>query len=247
MRTDDPTAFEALVRWNHPELGLVLPGLFLSYAERSGLIIPLGYRLFEMACAQEIVWSNSQPGLPTPVISVNLSRRQFQAVDLLERLRSITKRTGANPQHLILEVTETTIFHDEKDATHILSELKDLGFRIALDDFGTGQSSLGSLHKLPIDILKIDKSFVDALSIHDDASANVIVAAMIDLADRLGLQSVAEGVESESQLQTLKAMGCLHIQGFLLGRPKPPESAPVRSVIPRPRAVGSLTKSRSVR
>lgn len=210
---------EALVRWNHPILGFISPIEFIPLAEETGLILPLGEFVLRTACRQIKEW-NSQ-GLPPLRVSVNLSARQFQQQNLFEVIRNIIDETEIEPSHLELEMTESTILKNENYALNTLCRLRNLGIKISIDDFGTGYSSLSYLKQLPLDILKIDKSFVrDITNSPDDAS---LVMTIISLAHNLGLKVVAEGVETEEQLRFLHLLRCDEWQGFLYSKPVPAE------------------------
>ncbi|MCH9815275.1 MAG: bifunctional diguanylate cyclase/phosphodiesterase [Actinomycetia bacterium] len=237
FETMSPVAYESLVRWRHRSQGIISPQRFLPTAERTGQIIPLGYQLFEIAARQAVAWQRAGLSSRGGSVGANLSRRQFHAVDLIDRLKSIMARTGADPHRLVIEVTETTIFDDENQAARILRQMKDLGFRIALDDFGVGQSSLSALHALPIDIVKIDRSFVANLAGNSYSPTHVIVTAMVDLALKLGLSPVAEGIETQDQLDFLVELGCRRGQGYFLGGPQPPGIARFAGQMPSQRRV----------
>ena len=210
---------EALVRWRHPDLGLVSPAEFIPLAEDTGLIVPLGEWVLRTACAQNRSWQTS--GFDSMFISVNLSPRQFQQPNLLEVIAEIIETTRVDSECLVLELTESSFLKNAEVAIRTLGELKKMGIKIAIDDFGTGYSSLGYLKRLPIDILKIDKSFVcDVTTDADDAA---LVMAIITLAHNLNLKVVAEGVETEEQLRFLKLLKCDGWQGYLYGKPMPAE------------------------
>ncbi len=206
---------EVLVRWQHPERGLILPDAFVPLAEETGLIGALGAWVLETACRQGRAWQERFP-VP-PVLSVNLSGRQFQQPDLVESIDRILRETGLNPNLLRLELTESAVMADISDAAATLRQLKGLGVWLALDDFGTGYSSLGSLRRFPIDLLKIDQTFVAGLG-RDDGDA-AIVQAVVALASALGLGVVAEGVETSGQLGRLRKLGCDLGQGYLFAPP----------------------------
>ena len=206
------TGVEALLRWRHPERGLVIPGEFIDVAEQSGLIVPLGEWILEEACAHAARW----PGIS---VAVNLSPGQFKSARLSGAVRRALELAGLDPGRLELEVTETLLVHDLEDARDVLLQLKALGVKLALDDFGTGYSSLAYLHSLPFDRIKIDRSFVARLGVAPDAEA--IVLAVVTLGQGLGMATTAEGVEDRRQLDFLRAAGCSEVQGFLLGRPVP--------------------------
>lgn len=208
--------FEALVRWNHPTLGQVAPVRFIPVAEETGFIVPLGRWVLVEACEQVATWA-SGPGAPLS-LSVNLSQRQLFSPNLADEVRTALAVSGLDPRRLILDVTENVLMKEPDQAARALAELRAMGTRIAVDDFGTGRSSLGYLRRFPIDILKLDKTFVDPLSDADAADA-ALVGAIIGLAGDLGLEVVAEGIEHERQLRRLVDLGCANGQGFLLSRP----------------------------
>jgi diguanylate cyclase (GGDEF)-like protein/PAS domain S-box-containing protein len=209
-------AHEALARWQSPK-GVLAPDAFLNVAEDSGLIIPLGYQLIEMACT----WLS---GTDDGDLWLNLSRRQFAAEDLPTRLSSLLVAHSLPPQRVTVEITETTLFDDPEQARATLTSLRDLGVRVALDDFGTGYSSLGELRDLPVDSVKIDRSFVSGVDRQDAASQRAIVKAAIQMAHALGLTVVAEGVESAGEEAVVRDLGCDLAQGYFYGLPSPPES-----------------------
>jgi diguanylate cyclase len=211
---------EALARWQSPELGSVSPAEFIPLAEDSGLIIPVGEWVLRTACAQNSLWQAG--GLGRLRVAVNLSARQFREQNLSAKILRILGETGLNPQHLELEVTESSIMEDAGYAVKTLGELREMGVEISVDDFGTGYSSLGCLKRLPIDTLKIDQSFVREVTTEPDSAA--IVQAIISLAHDLGMNVVAEGVETEEQLRFLHFLGCDEWQGYLCSRPLPAEA-----------------------
>ena len=216
--TGQPMGVEALVRWQHPERGLVSPAEFIPVAETSGLILPLGRWILMTACRQLVAWS-SEAGKELWFIAVNISARQFRQADFVQQVQSALQSSGANPQLLELELTESQLIEDVDSVIAKMSALKALGVRFSLDDFGTGYSSLSILKRLPLDQLKIDQSFVrDLLSDPQDAS---IVRAIVTLSTSLELQVIAEGVETSEQRDALLALGCRHFQGYLFGRPAP--------------------------
>uniref|UniRef100_A0A8J4M5M7 EAL domain-containing protein n=1 Tax=Acidicaldus sp. TaxID=1872105 RepID=A0A8J4M5M7_9PROT len=206
------TGFEALARWIHAERGPIAPGEFIPLAEESGLIVPLGGLVLDIACAEAASW-------PLPhLVAVNVSPEQLRAGDLVATVADCLARTGLAPERLELEVTESILIEDAKGALATLNALKGLGLRIVLDDFGTGYSSLSYLRRFPFDKLKIDHSFVQSLG--QDQEATAIVRAILALAQSLGLDVTAEGVETGEQLRLLQALSCTQIQGYLLGRPQ---------------------------
>jgi EAL domain-containing protein (putative c-di-GMP-specific phosphodiesterase class I) len=212
------TGAEALVRWQHPRHGLVPPAEFILLAEDTGLILPLGQWVLETACAQLATWA-TRPETAQFTIAVNVSVRQFRHPDFVHQVTTVLDRSGANPQRLKLELTESLIV-DDMDATIAkMTVLKDQGVSFSLDDFGTGYSSLSYLKRLPLDQLKIDQSFVKDILIdpNDAAIARTIVA----LGRSLGLTVIAEGVETEAQRDFLAHHGCHAYQGYLFSRPVP--------------------------
>jgi diguanylate cyclase (GGDEF)-like protein len=206
--------FEALVRWRHPTRGFVPPDMFISVAEESGLIVELGEWVLNTALAEATRWPESVR------ISVNLSPRQFAVPDIVGRVAAALDRTGLRAERLTLELTEGILVDNSDRALSVLSDLKKIGIRIALDDFGTGYSSLNYLRRYPFDSLKIDKTFVMAIT--EDQDARTIVRAIVALAANLDMNVVAEGVETNEHLDLLRDAGCPQLQGFLLGRPMPP-------------------------
>lgn len=210
------TGVEALVRWQHPQRGLVPPGLFIPLAEKNRLILPIGYWVLETACRQLAKWAQEH-GKEALTISVNVSSVQFHQPDFVARVQQTLEETGANPGRLVLEVTESLLMEEPERVRNIMLRLSKLGIRFALDDFGTGYSSLNYLKRLPLDELKIDKSFVDGVL--DDPVDAAIVTTTITLANSLGLEVTAEGVETEAQHRWLLEHGCQAFQGYLFGRP----------------------------
>jgi diguanylate cyclase (GGDEF)-like protein/PAS domain S-box-containing protein len=211
---------EALVRWRHPTRGEVSPGEFIPLAEETGMILPIGRWVLREACRQVKTWQERWP-TPAPLtIAVNLSARQLQHPGVVDEVRAALAAAGLDPQSLVLEITETAIMEQMDAAITILTELRRLGVRLALDDFGTGYSSLSYLQRLPVDILKIDRSFVVgvARSIEDSALARGILT----LAQTLGLETIAEGIETAEQLATLRELGCQLGQGYFFARPLGP-------------------------
>ncbi len=212
---------EALVRWNHPERGLLDPGQFVSIAEDSGLIEPIGRWVQETACRQALGWHELRPDQRPLDVAVNLSARQVAHRDLADSVREILARTGLDPVNLRLEVTESALVDESAGATATLQALSETGVRLVLDDFGTGYSSLAYLNRFPFDALKVDRSFVDGLGLEQERTA--IVEAVIGMARALSLDAIAEGVESEEQLSELRRLGCDFAQGHLFSRPLAPQ------------------------
>jgi diguanylate cyclase (GGDEF)-like protein len=204
---------EALVRWHHPERGLIFPDQFIALAEESGLIVPLGERILRRACAEAATWA------PHLKVAVNLSPVQFKQSNLLDILRSALRESGLAPQRLELEITETVLIENNEENIAILHQLKNLGASIVLDDFGIGYSSMRYLQIFPIDKIKIDKSFIQSMPSHSDSVA--IVCAIAGLARNLEIETTAEGVETPEQLALVRGAGCQLAQGYLFGRPVP--------------------------
>jgi diguanylate cyclase (GGDEF)-like protein/PAS domain S-box-containing protein len=205
---------EALLRWRHPELGMVAPIRFIQLAEETGLIIPIGKWVLKTACAQASAWQKEGNEVR---VAVNVSGRQFQEKDMPQLVQSVLDETGLDAAYLELELTESMLMTDSEATVHILGQLKAVGVGISIDDFGTGFSSLSYLTRFPIDIIKIDQSFISSLSTKPEAAS--IALAVIALAKSLGLKTVAEGVETVDQLNFLQANGCDAIQGYYFSRP----------------------------
>jgi diguanylate cyclase (GGDEF)-like protein/PAS domain S-box-containing protein len=219
LRNGKVIGVEALIRWQHPDLGSIPPMEFIPVAEETGLIHPIGEWVMKTACEQKMKWQTA--GFRKLRVSVNLSPRQFHYVNVVEMITEILQKTGIDPSSLDVEITESTLMEHLDETTETLRRLKEMGTRITIDDFGTGYSSLMYLKTFPIDTLKIDKSFVH--DIVTDSDDRAITQAIISMAHSLKLEVVAEGVEEEAQLDILKSQGCDIIQGFLFGRPVPPE------------------------
>lgn len=213
---------EALVRWNHPTRGLVMPGGFIPVAEEAGTIVPLGVWVLGEASRQTAEWRRRLPEAADLWISVNLSTRQLLEPDLIDRVAEVLRESTLDPSALVLEITEGSLMQDVQQTTAKLHALRGLGPRLALDDFGTGSSSLGHLRQFPIDILKIDKSFVDGVA-EPGSDAAALVRAILELARTLRLSTVAEGIEQGQQHEILAAAGCDWAQGYLFAKPMPPE------------------------
>jgi diguanylate cyclase (GGDEF)-like protein/PAS domain S-box-containing protein len=217
--TREIAGLEALLRWRHPERGLLAPAAFLDTAERSGLIVPIGRWVLREACRQGARWSAEHPRLGRIGIGVNVSAEQLREPSLLDDVRRALDESGLPPGRLILEITETVLMQDLELAATTLTRIKALGVSLALDDFGTGYSSLAYLQQLPLDFLKVPRPFVAALG--DDERALDLIRGIVQLGASLGLRVVAEGVETEQQLAAVHAIGCGLVQGFLLSRPVP--------------------------
>jgi EAL domain-containing protein (putative c-di-GMP-specific phosphodiesterase class I) len=211
---------EALVRWNHPTRGLIAPGEFIANAEESGIIIPLGAHVLETACRQVAFWRDSVlRDRPSFKLAVNISAVQLSTPDLVDQLRGLLAETGVPAEWLTLEITETAAIADLDGIATKVEQIRALGVRIAIDDFGIGHNSLRHLHRLPVDVVKIDQSFVSALD--HSGNGRDMAAAVIALARALGMSTVAEGVETPRQAEQLKQLGADLAQGYLFGRAQP--------------------------
>lgn len=217
MSTGKVEGMEALLRWEHPDLGLVMPMQFISLAEENGMIVPIGRWVLGEACRQNVEWQKA--GLPVLSMAVNLSARQFVDDKLIEDVRNALQESGMAPELLELEITESMVMHDMNKTREILDELKSMGIRIAIDDFGTGYSSLSTLKAFPLDTIKIDKSFISDLSA--DKADNRLTDAVIAVGKSLSLSVIAEGVETQAQADYLQAHSCKHFQGFYINHPMP--------------------------
>jgi EAL domain-containing protein (putative c-di-GMP-specific phosphodiesterase class I) len=210
LSTGGLRGFEALLRWQHPRRGLVLPSEFIGVAEETGLIIPLGYWVLAESCAQMQTWLRESPSAAAELsMSVNISGRQFMDRDLVQRVRRMLDETNLLPQHLTLEITESVLMETQSDGVAMLTQLDELGVHIDIDDFGTGYSSLSYLHRFPVDALKIDRSFVGQMP----ADGGALVRTILTLADNLGIPAIAEGVETAEQVAALRALDCEGAQG----------------------------------
>ena len=219
IATGDTVGVEALVRWQHPDLGVISPAEFIPIAEETGLIVPLTRRVLRTACAQMKAWQRA--GIAPRSVSVNVSASHFEECNLPQMIEEILREEELDGRHLCLELTESLMMEDAEASIATLQELKKLGLKISIDDFGTGYSSLSYLKRLPIDTLKIDQSFVR--NIPNDSGDAAIALLIIGMAQNLRLSVVAEGVETEAQLAFLRSKGCNVVQGFLISRPIPAE------------------------
>ena len=221
LRTGMIEGVEALLRWQHPEHGLILPGRFIPLAEETGLIVPIGEWVLRTACAQNQAWQAA--GLSPVVVSVNLSARQFWGGGLARMVAAALAETGSNPLHLELELTESMVMHDADTVIATLKELKALGVQLSVDDFGTGYSSLSYLKRLPVDALKIDGAFVRDIDAGGDSDSGILAKAIISLGHSLRLKVVAEGAETIAQVDFLRTQLCDEVQGYFFGKPMPAE------------------------
>jgi diguanylate cyclase (GGDEF)-like protein/PAS domain S-box-containing protein len=218
LQTASLVGFEALIRWNHPQLGLINPGSFISIAEETGLIIPITQLIAQQACEDLCRWQARLKGELKLTMNINISSKHFMSPTLLDDIKEILKQTGMPPKQLKLEITETALMEDADETIRLVHRLKNLGLHLVIDDFGTGYSSLSYLQRLPIDTLNVDRSFVSRIQSEPDGNRN-IVEAIISLAHRLKMMVVAEGVETEEQFAILLEMNCQFGQGYLFSKP----------------------------
>ncbi|MBO0820988.1 MAG: EAL domain-containing protein, partial [Nocardiopsaceae bacterium] len=222
LTTGEVVGFEALVRWPHARWGMMQPGQFIAVAEETGQIVPLGSWVLAQAAADAARWRDNR-GRDRLYVSVNVSARQFTAPGFVDGVRRVLDDSGLKPDELMLELTESVLLHRDDSVRSDLAELKDIGVRLTIDDFGTGYSSLSYLRELPIDVLKMDKSFVDGIATSSQRLA--LAAGIIQIARTLRLEVIAEGIESESQRDLLISMDCRFGQGYLLAMPMAPSQA----------------------
>jgi EAL domain-containing protein (putative c-di-GMP-specific phosphodiesterase class I) len=215
---------EALVRWQHPARGLLGPYHFIEPAEESGAIVGIGAWVLGEALRQFAAWRAADPGFALRYVSVNVSARQFRTPGFVDQVRQAVAESGARPEWLLLEITESLLLREAEQVWADLRVLRELGIRIAIDDFGTGYSSLSYLRQMPVDVLKIDKSFIDDILAGDHQRA--LVDAIVTLARNLDLTVVAEGIEQGGQRELLERMGCPYGQGYLFSRPVWPAEIP---------------------
>jgi EAL domain-containing protein (putative c-di-GMP-specific phosphodiesterase class I) len=211
---------EALIRWRHPEQGLLAPDQFVSIAEDCGLILPIGRWVLREACRQARAWL--QMGLPPITVAVNMSALEFRAKDFLENICATLYDTGLEPRYLQIELTESILMRDSKSANIVLHALADIGVTLAVDDFGTGYSSLSYLKQFPVDTLKIDQSFVRQMTSNPDDA--IIVSTVISMGNSLKKLIIAEGVETQGQYELLRAQQCDEGQGYYFSHPQEPEA-----------------------
>ena len=217
LETGLPTGFEALIRWNHPQRGVVSPLQFIPISEETGLIVPIGYWVLYEACRQMKAWQKMFSQDPPVSMNVNLSKRQLCEPQIVATVQNVIQETGISPGSLKLEITESMIMDNQRDLAPVLHALRQSGIVLCMDDFGTGHSSLSCLHRFPIDVLKIDRAFIDTMEHKVDFTA--ITQAIVMIAHTLKMQVVAEGIESAAQLAQLQALDCDYGQGFYFGKP----------------------------
>ena len=232
LTTGRLAGFEALMRWQHPERGLVSPGDFIPIAEETGLILPMGEWILMEACRQLSEWQKKYPQYRRLSMSVNISSRQFSQRGTIDLLKNVLEKTGLNPALLKLEITETAIMENTESAMEILLALKKMGVQLSVDDFGTGYSSLGYLYRFPMDVLKIDRSFISRVD--TDGEKLELVRTIITLAWNLGMDVIAEGVETTKQLAQLKMLKCEYGQGYLFSKPMSAEHTEKFLLLPNP-------------
>ena len=225
LATGRIVGFEALLRWDHPERGRLLPERFVSLAEETGLIVPIGRWILREACHTAREWQQLYPRDPPLVVCVNLSANQLRGPDLFRDVHQVIQQSGMEPSSLDLEITESVAMEDAPATAATLERLHALGVRVIIDDFGTGYSSLSRLESFSVDYIKIDRSFVGRLE--EETGAAVLIEAMIDLSHALGIEVIAEGVETAGQLERLREMGCDIAQGYYFSRPQPSEAIQV--------------------
>jgi EAL domain-containing protein (putative c-di-GMP-specific phosphodiesterase class I) len=238
------SGLEALLRWNHPERGMVSPGEFIPMLEETNLILPAGNMVLRKAANQAKRWQDA--GLQPPRIAVNLSARQLYSKDLLEEVAQSVRESGLSPDRLVIELTETAVMRNMDIARKNLQALQDLGMRIALDDFGKGYSTLHVLTRIPVDVVKIDRSFIQGIP--EDKEKAALVEAILTMAHGLDKRVVAEGIEHAGQNRWLIRMGCDHVQGFHFSYPLPPQQteALLRAECSRQRNAGGAMRAGSV-
>ena len=219
MRTRRVVGFEALIRWNSSKFGWIMPMEFISLAEETGLIVPIGEWVLKTACRQNKLWKNR--GYSYDFISINVSTIQLKNDNFINTVRNVLEETGLKPEYLEIEITESVMMESFDWSLRVITELKNMGVRVALDDFGSGYSSLNYLKSIPINTLKIDKTFIDGIC--KGAYENIITGEIIKLAHKMKLEVVAEGVEMEEQIRYLEEENCNKIQGYYFGKPMPPE------------------------
>jgi len=211
------TGVEALIRWRHPEKGLIAPDDFIPMAEETGLIVPIGAWVLEETCRQINAWKKA--GLAPVPVAINLSLRQLKFANMLDEIMTTLARHNISPELLEIEITESSVAENYEKAVEMMNVLSTAGVSISIDDFGTGYSSLSYLKRFPVDYLKIDRSFINCIP--DNADDTAITSTIIAMAENLGLKVIAEGVETQEQLNFIQKKGCYSAQGFLISKPLP--------------------------
>jgi predicted signal transduction protein with EAL and GGDEF domain len=225
-------SFEALLRWKHPERGIVLPDDFIPFAEETGLIVPIGRWVLEQACRQLAAWNEQRPAEQAISIAVNVSRKQLLEPGFVDDVRRVLHETGIDGRHLNLEITESAIIEAPESIIESLKELRQMGVQVHMDDFGTVYSSLSCLHSFPLDVLKIDREFLKTAGARRDYAA--VVQAIITLARNLNMKVTAEGVETDEQLALMLSLDCDYAQGYYFSRPVDPSKATELLASPAP-------------
>jgi diguanylate cyclase (GGDEF)-like protein/PAS domain S-box-containing protein len=215
--------FEALLRWTHPQRGNIPPSAFIPIAEDTGLIIPIGWWVLNEACQQLRAWQHLHPEGPPLTISVNISGRQLTQPDLINKIRSILEGSGIPASQVRLEITESTLVHNSQDTLDVTHQLRQLGLQLHIDDFGTGYSSLSYIHSFPVNTIKIDRTFINRIG--DNGNPTELVASILRFAHDLGMEAIAEGIETPEQLSRLQTLACPYGQGYLFSKPLPAEQA----------------------
>ena len=216
--------FEALMRWNHPQRGIIPPNEFIPVAEETGLIVPMTLWILQRSCSQMVEWQQRAPDNASLMISVNLSGKHFAHSDIVEQIRRVLLETNIKASSVKLEITESAVMENAETAIALLKNLRSLGLQLSIDDFGTGYSSLSYLHRFPIDMLKVDRSFVGTME--DGTENGEIVRTVIALGKTLGLSIVAEGIETQDQLCQLQSVDCDLGQGYLFSKPIEADAVP---------------------
>jgi EAL domain-containing protein (putative c-di-GMP-specific phosphodiesterase class I) len=218
LETEEAETFEALLRWHHPTRGILGPSEFIGAVEETGLIVPIGYWVVRQACADLKSWHAIGPLAAKVRVAVNLSARQLLVPDLAQQLGVVVVEAGVRPECVELEITENSVMTDLDLVARTLDQLRAQGFRISIDDFGTGHSSLSYVHRLPVDRIKVDRSFL--LRGRTEKETEVVIRAIVDIGERLGLDVVAEGIETREELAMVQALLCTFGQGYLFSRPE---------------------------
>jgi EAL domain-containing protein (putative c-di-GMP-specific phosphodiesterase class I) len=218
--TDQIKGFEALIRWNNPRMGRVSPGVFIPVAEETGLIIDIGDWVLKEACTQMQKWHKQSLSTEKFFINVNISGRQFAQSDFVNKLQAVLTETGLDPNTLKLEITESILLDSQQTESELFTSLRNLGVHLQIDDFGTGYSSLSYIQHIPVEVIKIDRSFIQEVG--NGEKYIELIHAIIRMAHSLGMETTAEGIETSEQKETLRSLGCNYGQGFLMAKPMEP-------------------------